>query len=262
MPERTSKVPIRTGRASIVRLESLPEVIFKLNKHRFLASLTILLALAVAATAQNSNEKEVSAAARTARSATKSLDEIMSIREKSIPADLLKKAKAVAVFPNVLKGAFIIGGQGGKGVISQRIGGAWGPPAIFKLGGGSIGFQIGGSSTDIVLLFMTDDSLKNLLEDKFEIGAEATAAAGPIGRTARATTDAQLQAAILSYSRSKGLFAGIALTGAVISPDNHANQALYSLTAKDLLSGTNRTATAIIPPATKPFQQALDNYSK
>jgi lipid-binding SYLF domain-containing protein len=232
-----------------------------LNKNRFLASLTILLAVAIATTAQNSNAKEVSAAAKTARNATKSLDEIMSIRE-SIPGDLLKKAKAVAVFPNVLKGAFIIGGQGGKGVISQRIGGAWGPPAIFKLGGGSIGFQIGGSSTDIVLLFMTDDSLKNLLEDKFEMGAEATAAAGPIGRTARATTDAQLQAAILSYSRSKGLFAGIALTGAVISPDNDANHALYSSTARDLLSGTNRTATAIIPPATMPFQQALERYSK
>jgi lipid-binding SYLF domain-containing protein len=186
----------------------------------------------------------------------------MSIREKSIPADLLKKAKAVAVFPNVLKGAFIIGGQGGKGIISQRIGGAWGPPAMFKLGGGSIGFQIGGSSTDIVLLFMTDDGLKNLLEDKFEIGAEATAAAGPVGRTARATTDAQLQAAILSYSRSKGLFAGIALTGAVISADNDANMALYSATAKDLLTGANRTSTALIPPATKPFQQALEHYAK
>jgi lipid-binding SYLF domain-containing protein len=233
-----------------------------LNKNKFLASLTILLALALAATAQDSNSKEIKAAAKTARNATKSLDEIMSIRDRSIPADLLKKAKAVAVFPNVLKGAFIIGGQGGKGVISQRIGGSWGPPALFKLGGGSIGFQIGGSSTDIILLFRTDDGLKNLLEDRFEIGAEATAAAGPIGRTARATTDAQLQAAILSYSRSKGLFAGIALTGAVISPDNDANQALYNLSAKDLLTGTNRTATALIPPATKPFQQALEHYSK
>ncbi|MEP7212906.1 MAG: lipid-binding SYLF domain-containing protein [Acidobacteriota bacterium] len=233
-----------------------------MNRHRFIASLSILLALVITAAAQNSNAKEVSAAAKTARNATRSLDEIMSIRDKSIPADLLKKAKAVAVFPNVLKGAFIIGGQGGKGVISQRIGGSWGPPALFKLGGGSIGFQIGGSSTDIILLFMTDDGLTNLLEDKFEIGAEATAAAGPIGRTARATTDAQLQAAILSYSRSKGLFAGIALTGAVISPDNDANQALYNLSAKDLLTGTNRTATALIPPATKPFQQALDRYSK
>lgn len=186
----------------------------------------------------------------------------MSIRDKAIPADLLKRAKAVAVFPNVLKGAFIIGGQGGKGVISQRIGGMWGPPAMFKLGGGSIGLQAGGSSTDIILLFMTDGSLKNLLEDKFEIGGEATAAAGPVGRTARATTDAQFQAAILSYSRSKGLFAGIALTGAVISADNDANMALYSTNARDLLTGTNRTSTALTPPATKPFQQALERYSK
>ena len=233
-----------------------------MNRHKFLASLTILFLLTIGITAQKRDDKEIRDAAKTARNATKALDEIMSIRDKSIPGDLLKKAKAVAVFPNVLKGAFIIGGQGGKGVISQRIGGEWGPPAMFKLGGGSIGFQIGGSSTDIVLLFMTDDGLKNLLEDRFEIGAEATAAAGPIGRTARATTDAQLQAAILSYSRSKGLFAGIALTGAVISPDNDANQALYSTSAKNLLTGTNRTATALIPPATKPFQQALERYSK
>jgi SH3 domain-containing YSC84-like protein 1 len=230
------------------------------NKHRFLTLLTILLVFPIVASAQKSNSKEISSAANTAQKATKALDDIMSVPDKSIPTDLIKRAKAVAVFPNVVKGAFIIGGQGGKGVISQRIGGSWGPPAVFKLGGGSIGFQAGGSSTDIVLLFMTDDSLKNLLEDKFEIGAEATAAAGPVGRTARATTDAQLQAAILSYSRSKGLFAGIALTGAVISPDDDANQALYSAPAKGLLTGTNTTAT--IPPATKPFQQALERYSK
>jgi lipid-binding SYLF domain-containing protein len=233
-----------------------------LNKYKYLIVLTIMLFVSVAASAQNSNSKEIKDAAKTAQKATKALDEIMSMRDKSIPADLLKKAKAVAVFPNVLKGAFIIGGQGGKGVVSQRISGEWGPPALFKLGGGSIGFQIGGSSTDIVMLFMTDDGLKNLLEDRFEIGAEATAAAGPIGRTARATTDAQLQAAILSYSRSKGLFAGVALSGAVISPDNDANRALYSTTAKDLLTGANRTSTALIPPATKPFQQALSRYSK
>lgn len=212
--------------------------------------------------AQNGGSKEISDAAKTAQKATRALDEIMSIRDRSIPADLLRKAKAVAVFPNVLKAAFIFGGQGGKGVISQRIGGTWGPPAMFRFGGGSVGFQIGGSSTDVVLLFMTDDSLKNLLEDKFEIGAEATAAAGPIGRTARATTDAQLQAAILSYSRSKGLFAGIALTGAIITPDNGANTALYSASARDLLTGAKRTANTAVPPATKPFQQALARYSK
>lgn len=221
------------------------------------------LVFSTASQAQNSNDKEIRNAAKTAQKATKVLDEIMSISDRSIPEDLLQKARAVAVFPNVVKGAFIIGGQGGKGIITRRVRGeGWSAPALFKLGGGSIGFQIGGSSTDLVMLFMTDDSLKNLLEDRFEIGAEASAAAGPVGRTAKAATDAQLVAQILSYSRSKGLFAGISITGAVISPDNHANRALYSHTAKDLLTGAHKVPTAAIPPATKPFQQAVTRYAR
>jgi lipid-binding SYLF domain-containing protein len=133
---------------------------------------------------------------------------------------------------------------------------------MFKLGGGSIGLQIGGSSTDVVMLFMTDDSVKNLLEDKFEIGGEASAAAGPVGRTAKASTDAQLQAQILSYSRAKGLFAGISLSGVVISPDNDANQALYGHNAKELLSLSSFTPPLVIPPATRPFQQSVARYAR
>ena len=205
--------------------------------------------------------KEISDAAKTAQKATKALDEIMTIRERSIPSDLLRKAKAVAVFPNVIKGAFIIGGQGGKGLIIHRIGNGWTAPAMFKLGGGSVGFQIGGSSTDVVMLFMTENSVKNLLEDKFEIGGEASAAAGPIGRTAKASTDAQLQAQILSYSRAKGLFAGISLSGVVISPDNDANRALYGHDARELLQGTVNPPV-LVPPATKPFQQAVARYAR
>lgn len=218
--------------------------------------------LATAAAGQDPNAKEIKAAASTAQKATKALDEVMSIRERSIPSDLLKRAKAIAVFPNVIKAAFILGGQGGKGLIIHKIGNSWGAPAMFKLGGGSVGFQIGGSSTDVIMLFMTDDSVKNLLEDKFEIGGEASAAAGPIGRTAKASTDAQLQAQILSYSRSKGLFAGISLSGVVISPDNDANQALYGHTAKELLSGLRFTPPLVVPPATRPFQQAVGRYAK
>ena len=218
--------------------------------------------LAVFSIAQNQDNKEIANAAKTAQKATQALDEIMAIRDKSIPSDLLKKAKAVAVFPNVIKGAFIVGGQGGKGLIVQRVGNTWGAPALFKLGGGSVGLQIGGSSTDFVMLFMSDDSVKNLLEDKFEIGGEASAAAGPIGRTAKASTDAQLQAQILSYSRSKGLFAGLSLSGVVISPDNDANTALYSHTAQELLSGAALTPPVVIPPATRPFQQAVARYTR
>jgi lipid-binding SYLF domain-containing protein len=217
--------------------------------------------LNISAFAQKDRGKELRDAVKTSQKATKTLNEIMQISDKSIPRDLLDRAKAGAVFPSVLKAAFIIGGHGGKGVISRRLPSGWGAPAFFKISGGSLGFQIGASSSDVVMLFMTEDSLKNLLEDKFEIGGEAAAAAGPIGRTAKATTDAQLQAAILSYSRSKGLFAGLSLTGAVISADNDANQAVYSLDAKDLLTGANKVALADIPPATKNFQEALTNYT-
>ena len=223
---------------------------------------TLLLLLSVFTLAQKANDKEVSNAAKTAQKATKALDEIMAISDKSIPTDLLRKAKAVAVFPDVIKGAFIVGGQGGKGLIVQKLGNTWGAPTLFKLGGGSIGFQIGGSSTDVVMLFMTDKSVKNLLEDKFEIGGEASAAAGPVGRTAKASTDAQLQAQILSYSRAKGLFAGISLSGVVISPDNDANMALYSHNAKEILTGGKLTPPVVVPPATKPFQQAVARYAR
>ena len=211
--------------------------------------------------AQN-KEKEIKNAAKTAAKATKALDDLMAIPADSIPESLLKDAKAIAVFPGVVKAAFLIGGSGGKGLISRRTKSGWSAPAVFKIASGSAGFQIGGSSTDIVMLFMTEGSLKNLLEDKFEIGGEAAAAAGPVGRTAKATTDAQLQAAILTYSKSKGAFAGISLTGAVLSPDNDANQALYSLNSKDLLLGENKVPVNAIPPATKPFQEAVTRHAK
>ncbi|MBK6749781.1 MAG: lipid-binding SYLF domain-containing protein [Acidobacteria bacterium] len=137
-----------------------------------------LCALGTNATAQKKDAKNRAEAATTSGDATKALNELMRIPAKSIPQSLLKKAKAIAVFPGVIKAAFIIGGRGGKGLISRRVKGGWSAPAMFKIGGGSVGFQIGGSSTDVVMLFMTDDSLKNLLEDKFEIGGEAAAAAG------------------------------------------------------------------------------------
>jgi SH3 domain-containing YSC84-like protein 1 len=227
-----------------------------------LLAAVLIAAGLMTANAQNSKEKEIKNAGKTASKATKALNELMKIPADSIPEGLLKDAKAIAVFPNVLKAAFGIGGSGGKGLISRRTKNGWSAPAVFKLASGSVGFQIGASSTDIVLLFMTDGSLKNLLEDRFEIGAEASAAAGPVGRTAKASTDAQLQAAILSYSRSKGLFAGVSLNGAVISPDNDANQALYAFDAKEILTGEDKIAIASIPSATKNFQQAVTRHAK
>ncbi len=212
--------------------------------------------------AQKQDAKARAEAAKTSSNATKALNELMRIPAKSIPQSLLKDAKAIAVFPGVIKAAFIIGGRGGNGLISRRVKTGWSAPALFNIGGGSVGFQFGGSSTDVVMLFMTDDSLRNLLEDRFEIGGEAAAAAGPVGRTVRATTDAQLQAAILSYSRSKGIFAEVAISGAVISPDNDANQLLYSLNAKDILTGENKVAFASIPSETVGFHKALTRHAK
>ncbi len=119
---------------------------------------------------------------------------------------MLDKAEAIAVFPGVVKAAFIVGGTGGQGVISRRVAGGWSAPAFFNLGGGSFGVQIGAEKTDYVMLIMNDDGLKGLLEDKFEIGGEASIAAGPVGRTASASSNVTLDAGILSYSRSKGVF--------------------------------------------------------
>lgn len=230
-----------------------------------LVSFLMATGVTLTASAQMSDkekQRQVKRAGDTAQKASKVMNELMRIPANAIPEALLKDAKAIAVFPGVVKAAFGIGGSGGQGLISRRLQSGWSAPAMFKIAGGSVGFQIGASSTDYVMLFMTDDSLKSLLEDRFEIGGEASAAAGPVGRTAKATTDAQLKAAILSYSRSRGLFAGVSLTGAVISPDNDRNQALYGFNAKDLLTGVNKVAIADIPPATKVFQETITRYSR
>lgn len=232
---------------------------------RTLGALLIIAVAGISAWSQMSEKEkasQVKKAAETSKKASKVLDDLMKIPANAIPDKMLKDAKAIAVFPNVVKAAFGFGGSGGQGLISRRLKSGWSAPAAFKLASGSVGFQVGASSTDYVLLFMTDDSLKSLLEDKFEIGGEASAAAGPVGRTAAATTDAQLKAAILTYSRSKGLFAGISLKGGVMSPDNDRNMALYGFNAKDLLTGENKVPIAAIPPATKVFQATITTYAK
>jgi lipid-binding SYLF domain-containing protein len=162
----------------------------------------------------------------------------LSAPDKGIPKDALDKAECVGVFPDVKKAAFIVGGQGGHGVFTCRdSSGTFGPPAYFKIAGGSVGWQFGGQETDLVLLVMNDDGMKHLLEDKFTIGAEATATAGPVGRTAKAATDAELHAGILSWSRSQGAFIGAALDGSVVKPDKDMNRAVY---------GSDVTARAIL----------------
>ncbi len=236
-----------------------------LTRYRFfLLSVIPLLASLVVAFAQTGRErsaKKARAAAAQSAKAARVFDEIMGTREKSIPRDLLERAEAVAVFPGVLKAGFIVGGRGGSGVISRRVAGGWGAPAFFDLGGGSIGLQIGAASTDYILLFMNENAVESLLGDKFEIGGEGSAAAGPVGRSASASTDVKLNAQILSYSRSKGAFAGLELKGVVIKPDNEDNLQVYGMTARDILTGANKISMDKMPEGVRVFPLTLARYS-
>src|SRR5690349_4780191 len=175
--------------------------------------------------------------------------EIMKTPDKGIPQDLLSRADCVIILPNVKKAAFVVGGEYGRGFAECRnsAGTGWGAPAAVKLEGGSVGFQIGGSDTDLILLVMNRKGMDKLTQDKFTLGADASIAAGPVGRTAAAQTDARLDAEILAWSRSKGLFAGISLKGASLRPDEKENEALYGheMTSKEIFaSGTTPPAGA------------------
>jgi len=166
------------------------------------------------------------------------LNDLAKAPDKGIPQDLLSKAECILIFPSVDKGAFIIGGKSGHGVASCRQpDGKMGPLAYYTIGGASIGFQIGGQTADVVMLIMNDKGIQYLLDDKFTFGAEGTATAGPVGRTASAATDAQMHAQILTWSRSQGLFVGAALDGSVVKPDKDANMRLYkkATTGKEIL---------------------------
>jgi lipid-binding SYLF domain-containing protein len=228
-------------------------------KYALMAALS--LSLANVAAAQSNDRKRINEAARQSQKAAKVFNDIMSAPDNSIPRDLLARAEAVAVFPDVIKAGFIVGGRGGRGVISRRVRGGWSAPAFFNLGGGSIGLQIGASSTDFVLLFMNKEALGGLLNDKFEIGGEGSVAAGPVGRAAGASTNATLNAGILSYSRSKGLFAGLELKGTVINPDNNDNEAVYGMKAQDILTGSRKIDMKRMPPGVRIFPQTLARYS-
>jgi lipid-binding SYLF domain-containing protein len=179
------------------------------------------------------------------------LKEILGIPD-NVPEDLLKKADCVVVFPSVVKAAFIVGGSYGRGAMTCRTGknfeGPWGAPTMMALEGGSFGFQVGGQATDFLLLVMNDRGANAILSSKVKLGGDASAAIGPVGRDASAETDATMRAEILSYSRARGLFAGVSLAGSTIRPDNNANEKIYGskLPAKQIvLSGT----TAVPPPA-------------
>lgn len=205
--------------------------------------------------------KELRSAGDRTEAASAVINEIMAIDDKAIPRDLLAKAKAIIVFPGSLKFSFIIGGQGGKGVVIRRLASGWSAPAFMNMGGGSFGPQIGGQKTDYVLLIMNDDGLKGLLGDKFEIGGEGSVAAGPVGRTAAASTNATMDAEILTYSRSKGIFAGISLKGVLISQDQDMNQAVFQKSAKQIL-GEPPVLAADTPASLQKLSETLAVHVK
>ena len=218
----------------------------------------LLLFASVASPAQKKSRTKD--AARHSGKAAETFTEIMNVRDKAIPQELLDTAEAIAVFPGVLKAAFVFGGRGGQGVISRRVKGGWSAPAFFHIGGGSFGPQIGAQRTDYVLLIMNPSGLDGLLKDKFELGGEVGIAAGPIGREAAASTNPRLDAGILSYSRSKGAFIGAALKGALITPDNDLNEAIYGKKADELLKSP-ATPIGQMPTSVRIFPRTLVRYS-
>jgi lipid-binding SYLF domain-containing protein len=218
-----------------------------------LSVLTILLSSTFAADREEKDEDRL-------QNSGTVLKEILDVPD-DIPQDLLDKADCVVVFPSVLKAAFIVGGSYGRGAMSCRRGenfrGPWGAPSMMALEGGSFGFQIGGEATDFVLLVMNERGASGILTSKVKLGADASAAAGPVGRTASAETDATLRADILSYSRARGAFVGVSLEGSTIRPDNGANKKIYGreMPARQIvLSGK-----IAVPPAARMMVSTLDS---
>ena len=189
------------------------------------------------------------------------INEIMGTPEKGIPRDLLNKAVCVGVIPSEKKLALGVGGSFGRGalVCRQRGTGAWAAPSMFTVGGANFGFQLGGQATDFVLIVMNAKGAQKLLQSRAKLGADASVAGGPVGRTAEGATDVQLQAEILTYSRSRGLFAGLSLEGQIVKQDNEANQRLYGrkVDPKDILF----RGTVSPPAAARPLDTALTKYS-
>jgi lipid-binding SYLF domain-containing protein len=205
-------------------------------------SIPLALLLALPAVASTSTKPLTTKDKKTLSDSVLVLNDLASAPDKGIPQELLSKADCILIFPSVDKGAFIVGGKSGNGVASCRQSdGKMGSLAFYTVGGASIGFQIGGQTADLVMLIMNEKGIDHLLADKFSFGGEATATAGPVGRTVTAATDAQMHAQILTWSRSQGLFVGAALDGSVVKPDMDANTRLYGreTTGKSILVNSN-----------------------
>jgi lipid-binding SYLF domain-containing protein len=192
--------------------------------------------------------------------ANRVLDEIMRSPDRAVPTRMLQDAYAIAVIPDVVKAGLILGGRRGRGVVSVRTPeGTWSHPSFLTMTGGSIGFQAGVQSTDVILVFRSPRGVDSIVNGKFTLGADAAVAAGPVGRTAQASTDSELRAEIYSYSRSRGLFAGVALDGAVLSIDHRANQATYgrNITPRAVFEGR----VNVSPDKAAEFRDRLEEYT-
>jgi SH3 domain-containing YSC84-like protein 1 len=221
-----------------------------------LLGIGVILCLAAVAFAFDEPENK---ATERVQSAADVLDEIQSAPDQGIPEEVLGSAECVAVVPSMLKGGFVVGARYGRGVASCRTPKGWSAPAFFRIEGGSFGLQIGGQAVDLVMLVMNQKGMQNLLSSKFKLGADASVAAGPVGRHAAADTDWKMRAQVLSYSRARGAFAGLELNGALIRQDKDSTREFYGrmVTFKTSLEGL------IEPPAgAYPFLQTLAKWAK
>src|SRR5579863_6795054 len=206
-----------------------------------------------------SDEAKETKAADRAEAAAQVLDEIQGAPDKGIPQEVLGSAECVAVVPSMLKGGFIVGGKYGRGLASCRTAKGWSAPAFFVVTGGSFGFQIGGQAVDLVMLIMNKDGMKHLLSSEFALGADASVAAGPVGRHAEGNTDWKMRAEVLTYSRARGFFAGVSLNGAVVKQDKGTTREFYG---RLVPFRTSLTGEIEPPPGANAFLTSLAQWAQ
>lgn len=228
-----------------------------MSMQRWAAAVAAVLAIGVPGVLDARQDSEE---ARRVREAATIFGEIMNAEDQAIPRAILGKAEAIAVFPSTVRAGFVVGGQRGRGIISARNTGGWSAPGFLTLTGGSFGLQIGGQAADIILVINNRRGLENLVANQFTLGADASVAAGPVGRDAKAATDVQMRAEILSYSRARGLFAGVTINGSTIRPDRDANERFYGkrLETKQIIFGPAPGSPAPVPL----WLEALGRYTK
>lgn len=216
------------------------------------------LVIAVAPALMFGAKDKTDAAEKRIRESGAVFNEIMSAPDKGIPREILERAQCVGIVPNMKRAGFIVGAKYGKGVLTCRTGTGWSAPATIRIEGGSFGLQIGAGETDLVFVVMNKTGQEKLMKDKFTFGGDASAMAGPVGRSGEAQTDAMLHAEILSYSRARGLFAGISLDGSTLRPDNEDNEAIYGkpMTMQEILTGSVH-----VPASARPLVTALTPYA-